>query len=94
MAPCLAQAGILAARLAGESVTPFTLMQTGMRLKVTGVELFSVGEITARENDAVWTSWDPLTHHYRRLLVRNGTLRRTGCSIDSLRSRRLQDKTR
>ncbi len=74
VAPCLAQAGILAARLAGESVTPFTLMQTGMRLKVTGVELFSVGEITARENDAVWTSWDPLTHHYRRLLVRNGTL--------------------
>ncbi len=74
VAPCLAQAGILAARLAGESVTPFTLMQTGMRLKVTGVELFSVGEIIARENDAVWTSWDPLTHHYRRLLVRNGTL--------------------
>ncbi|WP_148569356.1 nitrite reductase large subunit NirB [Leclercia adecarboxylata] len=74
VAPCLAQAGILAARLAGESVTPFTLMQTGMRLKVTGVELFSVGDITARENDAVWTSWDPLTHHYRRLLVRNGTL--------------------
>ncbi len=74
VAPCLAQAGILAARLAGESVTPFTPMQTGMRLKVTGVELFSVGEITARENDAVWTSWDPLTHHYRRLLVRNGTL--------------------
>ena len=74
VAPCLAQAGILAACLAGESVTPFTPMQTGMRLKVTGVELFSVGEITARENDAVWTSWDPLTQHYRRLLVRNGTL--------------------
>jgi len=45
-----------------------------MRLKVTGIELFSAGEVIAQEKDAVWTSWDPLTHHYRRLLVRNGTL--------------------
>ena len=74
VAPCLAQAEILAARLAGENVTPFTPMQNGMRLKVTGVELFSVGEVTAQQHDAVWTSWDPLTRHYRRLLVRNGTL--------------------
>jgi len=74
VAPCLAQAEILAARLAGEKVTPFTPIQNGMRLKVTGIELFSVGEMTAQQDDAVWTSWDPLTRHYRRLLVRNGAL--------------------
>ncbi|WP_312134099.1 nitrite reductase large subunit NirB, partial [Leclercia sp.] len=32
------------------------------------------GEVIAQEKDAVWTSRDPLTRHYRRLLVRNGTL--------------------
>ncbi|TLU69192.1 nitrite reductase small subunit NirD [Enterobacter sp. MF024] len=74
VAPCLAQAEILAARLAGDSVTPFTPTQNGMRLKVTGIELFSAGEVSAQQDDAVWTSWDPLTRHYRRLLVRNGTL--------------------
>uniref|UniRef100_UPI00301622D6 FAD-dependent oxidoreductase n=1 Tax=Leclercia sp. M50 TaxID=3081258 RepID=UPI00301622D6 len=74
VAPCLAQAEILAARLAGECVAPFTPTQNGMRLKVTGIELFSAGEVIAQEKDAVWTSWDPLTRHYRRLLVRNGTL--------------------
>ncbi|URN97602.1 nitrite reductase large subunit NirB [Leclercia adecarboxylata] len=74
VAPCLAQAEILAARLAGERVTPFTPTQSGMRLKVTGIELFSAGEVSAQPDDAVWSSWDPLTRHYRRLLVRNGTL--------------------
>ena len=74
VAPCLAQAEILAARLAGDSVTPFTPSEGGMRLKVTGVELFSAGQVNAQADDAVWTSWDPLTRHYRRLLIRNGTL--------------------
>ncbi|VDZ89386.1 assimilatory nitrite reductase (NAD(P)H) large subunit / assimilatory nitrite reductase (NAD(P)H)small subunit / assimilatory nitrate reductase (NADH) beta subunit [Lelliottia amnigena] len=74
--------------------------------------------MTAQAGDDLWTSWDPLTRHYRRLLIRNGTLagvlifgdcrsaatltdllakpvplRRTGCSIDSLRNTRLQDRT-
>jgi nitrite reductase (NADH) large subunit len=32
-----------------------------MRLKVTGMELFSAGEQQAGEQDDIWTSWDPLT---------------------------------
>ncbi|WP_407439776.1 nitrite reductase large subunit NirB [Lelliottia sp.] len=74
VAPCLAQADILAARLAGETCAAFTPCDSGMRLKVTGIELFSAGCVTAQADDALWTSWDPLTRHYRRLLIRNGTL--------------------
>lgn len=69
---CLAQADILAARLAGEVTAPFTLTDNGVRLKVTGVELFSLGRATAQADDVVWSSWDPLTRHYRRLLIHQG----------------------
>ncbi|WP_446027523.1 nitrite reductase large subunit NirB [Lelliottia amnigena] len=74
VAPCLAQADILAARLAGKICAAFTPCDSGMRLKVTGIELFSAGCVTAQAGDDLWTSWDPLTRHYRRLLIRNGTL--------------------
>lgn len=74
VAPCLAQADILAARLAGEVTAPFTLVDNGVRLKVTGLELFSLGRATAQAEDVVWSSWDPLTRHYRRLLIHQGAL--------------------
>ena len=74
VAPCLAQADILAARLAGEVTAPFTLTDNGVCLKVTGVELFSLGRASAQADDVVWSSWDPLTRHYRRLLIHQGTL--------------------
>ncbi len=74
VAPCLAQADILAARLAGEVTAPFTLTDNGVRLKVTGVALFSLGRATAQADDVVWSSWDPLTRHYRRLLIHQGML--------------------
>ncbi|HAS1007501.1 TPA: nitrite reductase small subunit NirD [Enterobacter cloacae] len=74
VAPCLAQADILAARLAGDAPVPFAHTDIGMRLKVTGVELFSAGRVTAQPEDTVWDAWDPLTRHYRRLLIHRGAL--------------------
>ncbi len=57
VAPCLAQADILAARLAGEASTPFALTDSGMRLKVPGVELFSAGRVEVLPDDVVWSAW-------------------------------------
>lgn len=74
VAPCLAQAEILAARLAGDTCAEFAPRDDGMRLKVTGIELFSAGRATAQPQDRIWSSWDPLTRHYRRLLIHNGAL--------------------
>lgn len=75
VAPCLRQAEVLAERLCGTPGEDFTWQESGTRLKVTGIELFSAGDLRAAEQDQQWTSWDPLARHYRRLLVRHGILR-------------------
>ena len=72
VAPCLAQAEVLAAQLAGEPLADFHYQEGGTRLKVTGIEMFSAGDI--REGDSI-TSFDPIAGHYRRLFLRNGALR-------------------
>ncbi len=49
----------------------FVWQDAGTRLKVTGIELFSAGEQQAGEQDDIYTSWDPIDRHYRRLLLRD-----------------------
>ncbi|HAT8016690.1 TPA: nitrite reductase (NAD(P)H) [Citrobacter rodentium] len=75
VAPCLAQAAALAARLLGQPQDDFHWQESGIRLKVTGIELFSAGEVDAAPGDEVHTCTDPLSGHYRRLLIRDGRLR-------------------
>lgn len=75
VAPCLRQAEVLSARLAGTEQADFHWQDNGTRLKVTGIDLFSAGPIEAVENDDVWSSFDPQSGHYRRLLLRDGRLR-------------------
>jgi nitrite reductase (NADH) large subunit len=41
---------------------------------VTGIDLFSAGDVQGRDGDDIWTSLDPLSGHYRRLLVRENRL--------------------
>ena len=74
VAPCLQQADVLAARLAGQPVGDFHYQQSGTRLKVTGIDLFSLGEIAPTPHTRTLTAFDPLSHHYRRLLLRDGVL--------------------
>ncbi|WP_437890330.1 nitrite reductase large subunit NirB [Phytobacter sp. V91] len=72
--PCLQQAQVLAARLLGKADADFAWQDSGTRLKVTGIDLFSAGRVQATSDDEVWTTFDPLSGHYRRLLIRNGQL--------------------
>jgi len=72
VAPCLAQAAVLAAQLAGQPEDDFFFREQGTRLKVSGIDLFSAGDI--RDGDAI-TSFDPHYQHYRRLFLRDGVLR-------------------
>jgi nitrite reductase (NADH) large subunit len=74
VAPCLQQANVLAARLLGTAQEDFAWQDSGTRLKVTGIDLFSAGRVHATSDDEAWTTYDPLSGHYRRLLVRNGQL--------------------
>lgn len=75
VAPCLRQAEVLADRLCGAPGEGFVWQDAGTRLKVTGIELFCAGEQQAGEQDDIYTSWDPIDRHYRRLLLRDGRLR-------------------
>lgn len=74
VAPCLAHAEVLAARLAGTPGADFHWQDSGTRLKVTGIDLFSAGEVNATAGDDLLRTFDPLSGHYRRLLIRNGRL--------------------
>lgn len=74
VAPCMQQAEVLAARLCGQPIADFHWRDAGTRLKVTGIDLFSAGSVQTEEGDEQWTSLDPQTGHYRRLLVRDGQL--------------------
>lgn len=74
VAPCLAQADVLAARLTGDQQAHVNWQPSGTRLKVTGIDLFSAGAVDAAPNDTLFTSRDPLSGHYRRLLLRDGRL--------------------
>ncbi|QDY42192.1 nitrite reductase large subunit NirB [Candidatus Pantoea soli] len=72
VAPCLAQAAVLAAQLAGQPEADFRSQPQATRLKVSGIDLFSAGEIG---DGPSLTSFDPQHRHYRRLFLRDGMLR-------------------
>ncbi|EML2246496.1 nitrite reductase large subunit NirB [Klebsiella aerogenes] len=74
VAPCLRQADVLVERLCGVPGEEFSWQDGGTRLKVTGIEFFSAGEQRAGEQDQIYSSWDPIDRHYRRLLIRDGRL--------------------
>ena len=71
LAPCLAQAEVLAAQLADTPQAGFYPQAQGTRLKVTGIELFSAGDIQERPS---LCSFDHLSGHYRRLFLDQGRL--------------------
>jgi len=74
VAPCLQQADVLAARLCGNTAHDFCYQDCGTRLKVSGIPLFSAGEIRRQPDTRVLTAFDPLTKHYRCLHLRGGKL--------------------
>ncbi|MCU5774877.1 nitrite reductase large subunit NirB [Erwiniaceae bacterium BAC15a-03b] len=74
LAPCLRQAQILAHQLAAEPLADFQPEENAIRLKVTGIDVFSAGDIRDDPHSRSLISFDPLSSHYRRLLLRDGKL--------------------
>ncbi|WP_380180694.1 nitrite reductase large subunit NirB [Kalamiella sp. sgz302252] len=75
LAPCLAQAKVLAHRLAGQPIADFHTEEAGTRLKVTGVSIFSAGDLRDAPQHQSAYSLDPLSGHYRRLVFAEGRLK-------------------
>lgn len=71
VAPCLAQAQILAAQLAGSPLADFVSEPLATRLKVSGISLFSAGDVSEAPSIS---SFDPISGDYRRLFLRQGRL--------------------
>ncbi|CAI0760698.1 nitrite reductase large subunit NirB [Serratia ficaria] len=74
VAPCWQQAALLARQLAGEPAEAYAPAPQPLRLKVSGIEMFSAGEVMADERSEIHSAEDPLAQHYRRLLMRDGVL--------------------
>ncbi|BCQ37311.1 nitrite reductase (plasmid) [Erwinia rhapontici] len=74
VAPCFAQAKVLAQRLAGMPVADYVSEDNGTRLKVSGIEMFSAGDISSRQNRHSASAFDPIAGHYRRLFFRQQQL--------------------
>ncbi|MDF2913132.1 MAG: nirD [Pantoea agglomerans] len=71
VAPCLTQAQILAAQLAGSPLADFVSQPQATRLKVSGISLFSAGDVSEAPSIS---SFDPISGDYRRLFLRQGRL--------------------
>ncbi|MEW7315243.1 nitrite reductase large subunit NirB [Buttiauxella gaviniae] len=74
VAPCLQQADVLAARLCGSPAADFRYQDRGTRLKVSGIPLFSLGDVNPHPDTRAITAFDPLSKHYRCLYLRGTRL--------------------
>lgn len=76
VAPAWAQAEVLGQYLAGKTQVRFQHIETATRLKVSGINLFSAGEINppADAEVACLITEDIRLNHYRKLVLRNNRL--------------------
>ena len=74
VAPLYDMARILAARLTGDEDAVYTGSQVSTRLKVSGVEVFSAGDITGGEGTEDVTLRDATRGIYRRLILRDNVI--------------------
>jgi len=71
VAPLWEQAKVCAARLAGDDATAYATPPLSTRLKITGIDVFSAGELAASdEADAEVVFRDPAKGVYRKLVIR------------------------
>ena len=74
VAPLWDMAKVLADRLSGTGDKPFVPAVTGTRLKVTGIDMFSAGEIEADDTADAIVFRDPSRGAHRKLVVRDEKL--------------------
>ena len=73
--PLWRQAETLAARLAQDTLLPFKNQATATKLKVSGVQVFSAGEVQQREGLRAVYVEDKQAKIYRKLLLDNGIIK-------------------
>ncbi len=74
VAPLWDQAAVAAAQLAGDTASVYTGSLPATSLKVTGVELFSAGQVQAENGAEEIVYQDPEAGVYRKLVLKRGRL--------------------
>lgn len=74
VAPAWQQAEVCAAHLAGLGHRRYRLAPVATRLKVSGLDVYSAGRVTAEPKDEALDYRDPQAGIYKRLLIRDGRL--------------------
>jgi nitrite reductase (NADH) large subunit len=74
VAPLFEQAKVCANHLAMLGYGRYQGSVTSTKLKVTGIDLFSIGDFKGDEDSEILTLSDPLTGVYKKLVIRNDVL--------------------
>jgi nitrite reductase (NADH) large subunit len=74
VAPLYDMAKVLAAELAGENPSGFIPAATSTKLKVTGIDLFSVGDFSDDDENNEVVLRDPSRGIYKRVILRDNTI--------------------
>jgi nitrite reductase (NADH) large subunit len=74
VAPLYEMARVAAARLAGDGTARFNHCDTPTRLKVTGIELFALGDFAEGEDREDIVLRDPAAGVYKRVILRHGRI--------------------
>ena len=74
VAPLYDQANVLANHLSDHGVAQFQSLPTATKLKVTGINLFSVGEFLGNQNSESIIYRDKQKHIYKKLVIENNRL--------------------
>lgn len=71
VAPLFDQAKVCANHLSGHGVAEYKTLPTATKLKVSGIQLFSVGNFNGDEYCEFITFKDPEAKHYKKLVIQN-----------------------
>ncbi len=74
VAPLFEQAKVCANHLSGHGVAEYVTLPTATKLKVTGINLFSVGDFQGDEHSESICFTDPALGIYKKLVVKSGKL--------------------
>ena len=74
VAPLFDQAKVCANHLSGHGVAEYKTLPAATKLKVSGIQLFSVGEFNGDDNCEFITFRDPIEKCYKKLVIQNNRI--------------------
>ncbi|NRD77866.1 NAD(P)/FAD-dependent oxidoreductase [Bacillus sp. BRMEA1] len=74
VAPLYEQGKVLAKRICGQEASPYTGSTVSTKLKVSGVDVFSAGDIFGNEQVKTMMAYDDYSRTYKKILIKDGKM--------------------